>query len=81
MSLLVLDDQLDVLTVLSGLRRWASVLRLQALRPGAHILDDRVPEILLTCRSACRRTGSSKPTPPAPSCESRPNDALTLQVR
>lgn len=49
MSQLVLDDQLDVLKVLPCLRRWASVLRLQELRPGKHILDDRVPEILLTC--------------------------------
>lgn len=49
MSQLVLDDQLDVIKVLPGLRRWASAIRLQALRPGEHILDDRVPEILLSC--------------------------------
>lgn len=49
MSQLILDDQLDVLQVLPGLRRWVSAVRLQALRPGQHILDDRVPEILLSC--------------------------------
>ena len=49
MSQLVLDDQLDVLKVLPGLGRGLSATRLQALRPGEHILDDRVPEILLTC--------------------------------
>jgi hypothetical protein len=49
MSQLVLDDQLDVVKVLPGLRRWASTIRLQELRPGEHIFDDRVPEILLTC--------------------------------
>jgi hypothetical protein len=50
MSQIVLDDQLDVVKVLPGLRRWVSAVRLQELRPGQHILDDRVPEILLTCR-------------------------------
>lgn len=49
MSQLVLDDQLDVVKILPGLRRWASPIRLQQLRPGEHILDDRVPEILRTC--------------------------------
>ena len=49
MSQLVLDDQLDVLKLLPGLRRWISAIRLQQLRPGEHILDDRVPEILLAC--------------------------------
>ena len=49
MSQLVLDDQLDIVKVLPGLRTWISSVRLQSLRPGEHILDDRVPEILLTC--------------------------------
>ena len=50
MSLLILDDQLDVQKILPGLKNWASTVRLQALRPGEHVLDDRVPELLLTRR-------------------------------
>lgn len=50
MSRFILDDQLDVVAVLPRLRRWLSCMRLQELRPGQHILDDRVPEILLSCR-------------------------------
>ncbi len=49
MPRLVLDDQLDVAKILPGLRRWATTARLQELRPGEHILDERVPQILLTC--------------------------------
>ena len=49
MSQIVLDDQLDVVKVLPRLRRWVTAVRLQQLRPGQHILDDRVPEILRTC--------------------------------
>lgn len=49
MRQLVLDDQLDVVKVLRALRRRTTAIRLQELRPGEHILDDRVPEILLTC--------------------------------
>lgn len=49
MSQLVLDDQLDVVKLLPRLRNWVTAVRLQSLRPGEHILDDRVPEILLTC--------------------------------
>ena len=46
MSQLILDDQLDVLELLPALSKWITVRRLQTLRPGELILDDRVPEIL-----------------------------------
>jgi hypothetical protein len=45
MSQLVLDDQLDVQQILPALEGWTSAIRLQELRPGEHVLDDRVPEI------------------------------------
>ena len=48
MSQLILDDQLNVRVLLAPLQRWTSVERLQALRSGEVILDDRVPEILRT---------------------------------
>ena len=48
MSQLVLDDQLDWQKILPPLEGWMTAVRLQDLRPGEHILDDRVPELLLT---------------------------------
>jgi hypothetical protein len=45
MSQLVLDDQLDVVEVLPPLLKWITATRLQDLRPGELVLDDRVPEI------------------------------------
>jgi len=51
MSQLVLDDQLDVQIILANLETWITAERLQNLRPGEHILDDRVPEILLTLKT------------------------------
>ena len=48
MSQLVLDDQLDVQAILPRLEPWITAVRLQSLRPGEHVLDDRVPEILCT---------------------------------
>jgi hypothetical protein len=46
MSQLILDDQLNLRKVLAPLQSWITVERLQDLRPGEVILDDRVPEIL-----------------------------------
>src|ERR1700722_7396011 len=46
MSALVLDDQLDLEELLPGLT-WIGWKRLQDLRPGQQILDDRVPALLL----------------------------------
>jgi hypothetical protein len=51
MSLLILDDQLGASEVLVPIRRWSSVLRLRDVRPGQRILDDRVPEILLSLKA------------------------------
>jgi hypothetical protein len=51
MSQLVLDDQLDVQIILPRLEAWTSAVRLQYLRPGERILDDRVPEILQTLKT------------------------------
>jgi hypothetical protein len=51
MSQLILDDQADALTLVPKLSKWTTVQRLQELRPREHILDDRVPEILLTLSS------------------------------
>ena len=51
MSQLGLDDQLDVQIILTALEAWISAVRLQTLRPGEHILNDRVPEILLTVKT------------------------------
>src|SRR2546428_420534 len=51
MSQLILDDQLNFRTVLKPLQKWITVQRLQDLRPTERILDDRVPEILLTLKT------------------------------
>jgi hypothetical protein len=48
MSQLVLDDQLDLQKILPPLEEWMTAVRLQDLRPGQHILDDRVPHLLLS---------------------------------
>lgn len=48
MSQLILDNQLDLAEVLPHLTKWITAQRLQSLRPGEKILDDRVPEILCT---------------------------------
>jgi hypothetical protein len=48
MSQLVLDDQLDTPTLLPPIRKWITAQRLRDLRPNQRILDERVPEILLT---------------------------------
>ena len=50
MSQLVLDDQLDVQVLLPELDSWITSVRLQSLRPGEQILDERVPEILCTLK-------------------------------
>ena len=47
----MLDDQLDVTEVLVPIRKWITAQRLQDLRPGELVRDDRVPEILLTLQS------------------------------
>jgi hypothetical protein len=49
--LLVLDDQLSAAEVLLPLRRRWMAVRLQSLRPGELILDERVPEILRAQRA------------------------------
>ena len=51
MSQLVLDDQLDLHVLLPPLEAWITAVRLQSLRPGEHILDNRVPEILRTLKT------------------------------
>jgi hypothetical protein len=48
MSQLPLDEELDLLVVLPPLQRWTTAQSLRGLRRGEHVLDDRVPEILLT---------------------------------
>jgi hypothetical protein len=50
MSQLILDDQLNIRKVLPALQKWITAQRLQELRPGEVILDDRVPEILRTLK-------------------------------
>jgi hypothetical protein len=50
MSQLVLDDQLDLQVILPALKDRVTAVRLQDLRPGEHILDDRVPELLRTLK-------------------------------
>src|SRR5713101_6340570 len=52
MSQLILDDQLDVNTVLLPIQKWIAAQRLKNLRPKQHILDDRVPAILLRLKQA-----------------------------
>jgi hypothetical protein len=51
MSQIVLDDQLDVQIILPALDPWITAVRLQSLRPGEQVLDDRVPEILRTLKT------------------------------
>lgn len=48
MSQLVLDDQLDLQRIVPALEGWITSVRLQNLRPAEQILDERVPELLLT---------------------------------
>ena len=50
MSQLILDDQLDIHGVLHPVQRWVTAQLLREVRPDEHILDDRVPEILLTLK-------------------------------
>jgi hypothetical protein len=50
MAQFIADEQLDERKVLGPLRRQFSICRIQELRPNEHILDDRIPEILLTLR-------------------------------
>jgi hypothetical protein len=50
MSQLILDDQLDLLEVLPPMRKWITVARLREVQPRQIVLDDRVPEILLTLK-------------------------------
>jgi hypothetical protein len=50
MSQRILDDQFDVQKVVAGLKGWITSTRLQDLRPAEHILDDRIPELLLSLR-------------------------------
>jgi len=50
MSQLILDDQLNVRTVLRPIRRWITAQRLSDLRPSELILDERVPTILMTLK-------------------------------
>lgn len=48
MSQFILDEQLAVSEVISPLQKRLKIQRLVELRPGERILDDRIPEILLT---------------------------------
>lgn len=50
MAQIIVDEQLDEKEVLEPLRRLYSVRRIQDLRPGEHILDDRVPAMLSTVK-------------------------------
>jgi len=50
MSQFVLDDQLDIHEVLRPLQAWRTARLLREIRPNEHILDDRIPEILLTLK-------------------------------
>lgn len=51
MSQLVLDAHISAPAVLPPLRRWITVHTLQDVRPRELVLDERIPEILLTLRS------------------------------
>ncbi|HMF16051.1 MAG TPA: hypothetical protein VKE98_02540 [Gemmataceae bacterium] len=42
---------MDVLRLVPQIKKWAKVERLARLRPGEHVLDERVPEILLSLSS------------------------------
>jgi hypothetical protein len=44
----ILDDQLAANEVIAPLQKRHKAKRLADLRPGEHVLDDRIPEILLT---------------------------------
>jgi hypothetical protein len=46
MTQIVLDDQLDVHAVLHPIQQWTTAHLLRELRPGEHVLDERVPELL-----------------------------------
>ena len=46
MSQLILDDQLDEITLLEPLKRWITVQRLGRIRPGEVIKDERIPMLL-----------------------------------
>ncbi len=48
MSQLILDEQLAATELMVPLRRVFKVKRLLELRPGERVLDDRIPEILLS---------------------------------
>ena|SRR5438445_7381228 len=48
MSQLILDEQLDLQLILPRVRRWTSAVPLVELRPNELLLDDRIPEVLLT---------------------------------
>jgi hypothetical protein len=50
MSQLILDEHVTIPIVLPALRKWISVQRIQDIRPNELILDDRIPQILLTQR-------------------------------
>jgi hypothetical protein len=50
-SQLILDDQLDVTEILPPISKWITARRLQDLRPGELIRDERVPEILMTLKA------------------------------
>jgi len=50
MSQLILDNDLNLRVVLEPIKKWITAQRLHDLRPGERILDDRVPEILLTLK-------------------------------
>jgi hypothetical protein len=50
MSQVIVDDHLDLKRVVAPLHQWITTERLQDLRVGEHILDDRVPEILRTLK-------------------------------
>jgi hypothetical protein len=47
MSQLALDDQLDVQKILPPLQGLFNAIRIQQLRPGERVLDERIPELLL----------------------------------
>jgi len=50
MSQLILDNQLTVQTVLQPIQKWIKVQRLQDLRPQELLLDERIPEVLLSLK-------------------------------
>ena len=50
MSQFILDEQLAASEILVPLQKRHKVQRLRDLRPGEQILDDRIPEILLTLK-------------------------------